>query len=186
MSGNGVRIAARWLADETGSQEVMLTIGPRRIGARMLDARTVEADVGPVDVGEPERLDVDGGVELTPASVGNPHAVVRMDGATRSDLLRLGPAIEAHTRFPERTNVQLLRVDGPHELTVLVWERGAGETAASGSSSVAAAAVAIARGWADSPLTVHLPGGDLEVRLDAGRATVTGPVERLDVGVTEL
>jgi diaminopimelate epimerase len=146
----------------------------------------VEIDLGPVEVGRPEVLDVDGGLELTPASVGNPHAVVRLDAATREDLLRLGPALETHPRFPERTNVQLLRVDGRHELTVLVWERGAGETAASGSSSAAAAAVAVARGWAESPVTLHLPGGDLHVRLDAGRATLAGPVERISTGESGL
>ena len=71
-------------------------------------------------------------IELTTASVGNPHAVVRLDDPTRDDLLRLGPLLETHERFPERTNVQLVRVDGRHDLTVLVWERGAGETSASG------------------------------------------------------
>ena len=113
-------------------------------------------DVGEVTVGAVESLD---GIELTTASVGNPHAVIRLDDPTRDDLLRLGPLIETHERFPERTNVQLVRVDGRHDLFVLVWERGAGETSASGSSSVAAAAVAVERGWCDSPVTVHLPGG---------------------------
>jgi diaminopimelate epimerase len=79
-----------------------------------------------------------------------------------------------------------VRVDGRHDLTVLVWERGAGETSASGSSSVAAAAVAVARGWCDSPVVVHLPGGDLSVRLDGGRATLTGPAERVAWGETSL
>ncbi len=88
------------------------------------------------------------GIELTTVSVGNPHAVIRLDDPTRDDLLHLGPLVETHARFPERTNVQLVRVDGRHDLTVLVWERGAGETSASGSSSVAAAAVAVERAGA--------------------------------------
>jgi diaminopimelate epimerase len=183
MSGNGVRIAARWLAAETGVTEVAIDVGGRRVEARMLNTRDTDTDVGVVEVGEPEVVD---GIELTTASVGNPHAVIRLDEPRRDDLLRLGPLVEAHPRFPERTNVQLVRVDGRHDLTVLVWERGAGETSASGSSSVAAAAVAVERGWCDSPVTVHLPGGDLVVRLGGGRATLTGPAERIAWGETGL
>src|SRR6185503_8206697 len=146
MSGNGARIAAAWLARESGLRDVKLRVGERDLTATV-DGNMVVLDVGRVDVGEPETIDVDGErVELTPVSVGNPHAVVRRD-PDRSELLRLGPLIERHPRFPERTNVQLVRVDGPHDLTVGVWERGAGETLASGSSSVAAAAAAVARGW---------------------------------------
>jgi len=183
MSGNGVRIAARWLAAEAGAHDVSIETAGRRLAARMLNALDTDTEVGEVSVGQPEALE---GVELTPASVGNPHAVIRMDDPTRDDLLRLGPFLEAHERFPGRTNVQLVRVDGRHDLQVLVWERGAGETSASGSSSVAAAAVAIARGWCDSPVTVHLPGGDLRVRIEEGRASLTGPAERVASGETGL
>ena len=183
MSGNGVRIAARWLAAETGTTEVSIETAGRRISARMLGALEVDTNVGAFIVGEPEVID---GIELTTASVGNPHAVIRLDEPTRDDLLRLGPLVETHARFPERTNVQLVRVDGPHELTVLVWERGAGETSASGSSSVAAAAVAVKRGWCESPVTVHLPGGDLQVRIADGIASLTGPAERISRGSTAL
>jgi diaminopimelate epimerase len=113
---------------------------------------------------------------VTPVSVGNPHAVVRAE-PDHETLQRLGPALETHERFPDRTNVQLVRVDGTHELTVRVWERGVGETQASGTSAVAAAAAAVANRWAESPLTVRMPGGDLQVELDAeNRASLTGPV----------
>ncbi|MSO95369.1 MAG: diaminopimelate epimerase [Thermoleophilia bacterium] len=183
MSGNGVRIAARWLASETGASEVTIETAGRRIAARMLDALDVDTDVGAVTVEQPEMLD---GIELTVVSVGNPHAVIRLDDPTRDDLLRLGPLVENHSRFPGRTNVQLVGVDGRHDLTVLVWERGAGETTSSGSSSVAAAAVAVERGWCDSPVTVHLPGGDLLVRVAAGRASLTGPAECVARGTTTL
>jgi diaminopimelate epimerase len=183
MSGNGVRIAARWLAAETGSSEVTIETAGRLVAARMLNTLDTDMDVGEFAVAEPELLDE---IELTTVSVGNPHAVIRLDDPTRDDLLRLGPLVETHARFPERTNVQLVRVDGRHELTVLVWERGAGETSASGSSSVAAAAVAVERGWCDSPVTVHLPGGDLQVRLADGRASLTGPAERVAWGETSL
>ena len=183
MSGNGTRIAARWLAAESGATEVTIETAGRRVSATMLNALEADMDVGEVTVGGVEQVD---GIELTTASVGNPHAVIRLDDPTRDDLLRLGPLIETHPRFPERTNVQLVRVDGRHDLSVLVWERGAGETSASGSSSVAAAAVAVERGWCDSPVTVHLPGGDLHVRLDGGRAWLTGPAERVAWGTTVL
>lgn len=183
MSGNGVRIAARWLAAETGATEVTIETGGRRVAARMLNALDTDVDVGEFTVGSPELLDE---IELTTASVGNPHAVIRMDDPSRDDLLRLGPLVESHSRFPDRTNVQLVRVDGRHDLTVRVWERGAGETSSSGSSSVAAAAVAVARDWCDSPITVHLPGGDLHVRLAEGRASLTGPAERVAWGSTGL
>jgi diaminopimelate epimerase len=155
-----------------------MRVGPREVSARV-DGRDVELDVGEVEVGEPETIDVAGEqVELTPVSVGNPHAVIRRD-PERDELLRLGPLVENHERFPERTNVQLVRVDGPHELTVGVWERGAGETLSSGTSSVAASAAAVARGWCESPVTVHLAGGDLRVELAEGKATLTGPAEEI-------
>lgn len=186
MSGNGVRIAARWLAAEAGRREVVVVTAGRELAARMLDGLEAETDIGAVTVGVPETLDVGEALEITAASVGNPHAVIRLEAPTRSDLLRLGPLVESHPRFPERTNVQLVRVDGRHDVTVLVWERGAGETSASGSSSVAAAAVAVARGWCESPVTVHLPGGDLHVRLAGGSASLVGPAEEVARGSTSL
>jgi diaminopimelate epimerase len=177
LSGNGARIAARWLAERAGAQEVSLRVGTRDVSARLLDGEQVRLEVGPVEVGELETLEVGAElVEVTPVSVGNPHAVVRAE-PERELLLRLGPELETHERFPDRTNVQLVRVDGANELTVRVWERGVGETQASGTSAVAAAAAAVANRWAESPLTVHMPGGDLLVELDAeNRASLTGPV----------
>jgi diaminopimelate epimerase len=185
LSGNGTRIAARWLARRSGADTVRLQVGPREVVARMRNGLQVEMDMGSVEVGDTEKLAVEGGsVELTTASVGNPHAVVRTE-PDREVLLRLGPQIEKHERFPERTNVQLARVDGPHDLTVAVWERGAGETLASGTSAVACAAVAVARGWCKSPVTVHLAGGDLLVELDADWNTrLTGPAQEIFTGET--
>jgi diaminopimelate epimerase len=179
LSGNGTRIAARWLARRSGAEAVRILVGPREVSARMRGGAEVEVDVGAVEVGEPERLSLDGeDAEFTPVSVGNPHAVIRRE-PERAELLRLGPLVETHPRFPERTNVQLVRVDGPHELTVGVWERGAGETLSSGTSSVAAAAAAIDNGWCESPVTVHLAGGDLRVELQRGEARLAGPVEEI-------
>ena len=157
-----------------------LSVGTREVEAVIDPDGNIAVDVGRVEVGETEELDLgDERVEFTPVSVGNPHAVVRRE-PERGELLRLGPRIERHSRFPERTNVQLVRVDGRNDLTVGVWERGAGETLSSGTSSVAVAAAAVANGWGESPVSVHLPGGDLFVELDAqGGARLTGPAEEI-------
>jgi diaminopimelate epimerase len=178
LSGNGTRIAARWLARRSGADSVTIAVGPREVRARMLGGFEVDMEIGAVTVSPTEELEVDGArLEFTPVSVGNPHAVIRRD-PERPELLRLGPLVESHPRFPERTNVQLVRVDSPQEATVGVWERGAGETLSSGTSAVAVAGAAVANGWCTSPVTVHLAGGDLRVELDEGfNARLTGPAQ---------
>ena len=183
FSGNGSRIAAAWLSARAATPRVTIGVSGRTYPAAIRDDGTVAMGVGDVEVGETETIELDGErIELTTVSVGNPHAVVRL-AAGRDDLLRLGPQIERHERFPERTNVQLVDVVGPNELTVLVWERGAGETSASGSSAVAAAAAAVANGWCESPVTVHMPGGELRVELDdEARITLVGPAEQICEG----
>ncbi len=179
LSGNGTRIAARWLARRGGAADVRIIVGPREVAARICDGHKVEQELGAVEVGEPETISVgEEQVELTPVSVGNPHAVIRRD-PERNELLRLGPLIETHERFPQRTNVQLVRVDGQHDITVGVWERGAGETLSSGTSAVAASAAAVANGWCESPVTVHLAGGDLHVELRDGETRLTGSAEEI-------
>jgi diaminopimelate epimerase len=187
LSGNGARIAARWLAERNGRRQVMLRVGELEVAASMLGDEDVRVELGPVHVAGLETIRLgEETIELTPVSVGNPHAVVRAEPA-REALLRLGPAIETHGRFPERTNVQLVRVDGPHELTVAVWERGAGETQSSGTSAAAAAAAGVANRWVESPVTVHLPGGDLFVELDDdNRAALTGPAVEICRGELRL
>src|SRR5438093_8477642 len=133
MSGNGTRIAARWLAERTGAERVRVRVAGREVQARMLDGPLVEQDLGAVVVGSPEEA---AGVRFTAVDVGNPHAVVEGDPA---DLPRIGPLLETNERFPERTNVQVAQWTG-EEIVARVWERGAGETASSGSSAVAVAA----------------------------------------------
>ncbi len=183
LSGNGTRIAARWLARRSGADEVVVAVGPRQVVARMRGGLMVETEMGRVEVGPVETLAVNGSeVEFTPVSVGNPHAVIRRE-PDRAELLRLGPLVENHDRFPARTNVQLVRVDSRSEATVGVWERGAGETLSSGTSAVAVAGAAVANGWADSPLTVHLVGGDMGVELDEGmNARLTGAAQEICTG----
>ena len=183
FSGNGSRIAAGWLLRRSGAREVTIGVSGRPYPAALRDDGAIGMVVGDVEVGEIETVEVDGDrVELTAVSVGNPHAVVRAE-PDRDELLRLGPLLEVNDRFPERTNVQLVRVDGPHQVTVAVWERGAGETSASGSSAVAVACAAIVNGWCESPVTVRMPGGELGVELDdEARPTLVGPAEEICEG----
>ena len=180
LSGNGTRIAARWLARRDGLDRVRISVGPREVVATMRVGKQVETEMGTVEVGEKEALQVDGKeYEMVPVSVGNPHAVIR-HSPERDEFLRLGPAVETHERFPERTNVQFVSVDGAHDMTAVVWERGAGETLSSGTSSVAVAGAAVHQGWCESPVTVHLQGGELVVELDADyNARLTGPAEEI-------
>ena len=170
MSGNGTRIAAAWLMSRTGSTEARVHVGRRTVAVRRTTDGLYESELGPVEIGPPELVD---GIELIPVSVGNPHAVVTGDP---SRIGELGPQLERHLRFPERTNVQVARVERPGEVTARVWERGVGETAASGTSPVAVAAAT----HGDGEVLVHFPGGDLRVRLADGRAWLTGPAEPLE------
>lgn len=185
LSGNGTRIAARWLAERIRGEaakekeESLRILVCGRLTVAVVSGSSVRMHLGLVHVGANERLDVDGEeLELTPVSVGNPHAVLRRE-PTRRDLLRLGPLIERHARFPQRTNVQLVRVESRSELTVAVWERGAGETLSSGTSAVAAAAAAVRNGWAESPVAVRLPGGEVRVEVVGDTAYLTGPAEEV-------
>jgi len=170
LSGNATRIAARWLAARTGRETVTIRVGDRPVTARMLGGDEVEQDIGAVYVGEPEEA---GGIRFTPVDVGNPHAVVVGDP---DDLPAIGPRLETHPRFPQRTNVQVARVDSPGRVTARVWERGVGETQASGTSAVAVAAATHGEG----EVVVSFPGGDLTVRLHDGRATLIGPAAPVD------
>ena len=168
MSGNGTRIAARWLAERSDAGQISVRVGPREVAARLLPDGRVEQDLGEVVVSPPEEV---AGVRVVAVDVGNPHAVVEGDP---SDLPRIGPLLEVHERFPHRTNVQVARFAGDGEIEARVWERGVGETASSGSS-----AVAVAAAFGGSPVVVQFPGGQLHVRFEGDRAFLTGPAVRV-------
>jgi diaminopimelate epimerase len=170
LSGNGTRIAARWLADRTGAARVRIRVGRREVIASMLADGLVEQALGSFEVYDAERI---AGLRVVPVSVGNPHAVVVGDP---DDLPLIGPLLEAHPRFPDRTNVQVVRVDAPGRVTARVWERGVGETLSSGTSAVAVAAAT----HGDREVAVSFPGGVLHVRLEGGRAWLTGPAEPVE------
>jgi len=170
MSGNGTRIAGAWLMAHTGSERARVHVGNRTVDVWRVGDGLYESRLGDVKVGPTEQV---AGVELTPVVIGNPHAVV-LDDPGR--IVELGPLLETHPRFPERTNVQVARIDYPGHVTARVWERGVGETSASGTSAVAVAAATHGEG----EVVVRFPGGDLIVRLEGGTALLTGPAEPVD------
>ena len=140
------------------------------VRTRIHEDGEIEQELGEVTVGAQELAD---GIAFVPVSIGNPHAVVLGDPA---EIGAIGPRLETHVRFPNRTNVQVARVDAPGEVTARVWERGVGETLSSGTSAVAVAAAT----HADGEVIVHFPGGDLRVCLEHGRATLYGTAEQVD------
>jgi diaminopimelate epimerase len=165
MSGNATRIAAAWV----GADSVRIRVGEREVRSRRTADGQIEQELDGVEVSAPERIE---GLDVIPVSVGNPHAVVVGDP---DDLPRIGPLLETHPRFPERTNVQVARIDAPGRVTARVWERGVGETSASGTSAIAVAAATHGEG----EVVVSFPGGDLVVRLEGSRARLTGPAEKI-------
>jgi diaminopimelate epimerase len=206
-SGNGLRIFARFLHAsgrtrrtrlrvETPAGVVTVRLFLDRDGAaRRARVEMGRASFAPRDL--PSRLR---GRELvqrpiraagrtlrfTGVSIGNPHCVVfapRGRRWLRRDLLELGPPLESHPSFPKRCNVQLATRIGPHALEILIWERGAGETAASGSSACAAACAAIKLGLLASPVMVHAPGGTLRVTVsERFDVTLEGAVDEVASG----
>lgn len=125
-------------------------------------------------------------LRFTGVSVGNPHCVVFRERGklwTREDLLCMGPELETHPTFPRRTNVQLAVPTGPHTVSILIWERGAGETQASGSSACAVASAGVRLGLVKSPVRVLAPGGRLDITVDAQYSlTMKGPVAEVYQG----
>ena len=183
-SGNGLRIFARYLRDQGrvkgterfrlgtpgGEVECSVSGDGRRVAVEMGRA-SFDAAAIPVrgERGEVlnRRLATGDGrdVEYSAVTVGNPHCVVAVDEAHEGDARALGPLLERHPAFPNRTNVQLVEAVGPHRIRIEIWERGAGYTLASGTSSCAAAAVGCRLGRVRSPVTVEMPGGEIEVEV---------------------
>jgi diaminopimelate epimerase len=197
-SGNGLRITAAHavLEHSAGDTFELHTIG-RANPVRVLDHNgaevTTELDIGRASFraadlparfdGEPDRVHLDtpaGRVEAMLVSVGNPHCVVFGEPATRARCLELGPLLENHPAFPERTNVQLFEVIDRGRVRIEIWERGAGYTLASGTSASAVAAACIRAGLVDDQVTIQMPGGDLQVRMEkTGNLVQSGPARRV-------
>ncbi len=207
-SGNGLRIFARYLNATRKTRKKSFSVDTKG-GLVHIDLhldRYGDASAATVEMGratfEPKMLPCSLKVKelieqpihaagekltFTGVSVGNPHCVVFRPKSmpwTRPDLLRLGPELENHRVFPRRINVQLAAATGPKEIYILIWERGAGETQASGSSSCAAASAAVRLGLVKSPVTVKAPGGTLNIRVDDDyELTMKGPVAEVGRGV---
>ncbi|MBH0204892.1 MAG: diaminopimelate epimerase [Nitrospira sp.] len=206
-SGNGLRIFARYLHATGKTKKTHFTVetkgGLVTIDLhldRHRDAGAATVEMGqatfkpaalPCTVNVPELIQqpIDAAGRLltfTGVSVGNPHCVVFKQAGeswSREELLTLGPALENHNLFPKRTNVQLAVPTGPKEIFILIWERGAGETQASGSSSCAAACAAVRLGLVKSPVTVKMPGGTLHIDVAADfNLTMKGPVAEVARG----
>jgi len=206
-SGNGLRILARYLHATRKTKRRTFTVDTKG-GLVSIDLhvdRHGDASAATVEMGHatfapkalPCSLKVKELVEqpvsvmkkkltFTGVSVGNPHCVVfRPKGQkwTREELLSLGPELENHKIFPRRTNVQLVVPTGPRRIYIQIWERGAGETLASGSSSCAAASAAVRLGLVKSPVRVDAPGGTLNIEIDeAYNLTMQGPVAEVGRG----
>lgn len=202
-SGNGLRIFARalWDGREVGEAPFTVYTPGGEVTCQVGEhGRSVRVDMGRVSFDSAlvplrgERRDVlqetfeIGGEELTysAATVGNPHCVVFRDPLRAEDVIALGPAIENAPRFPNRTNVQFAKVLDRGALQIEIWERGAGYTLASGSSSCAAAAVAHRLGYCDAEVAVVMPGGTLAVEIhEDWTITQTGPVVRVVEGTID-
>jgi diaminopimelate epimerase len=124
--------------------------------------------------------------EYCAATVGNPHCIILCNEVSPELARHYGPLIEIDSRFPNRTNVQFLKVIDRQNIQIEIWERGAGYTLASGSSSTAAAAVAYRLDLCDPAIVVHMPGGNLSILLSRTfEATMTGPVVRVCEGIID-
>ncbi len=126
-----------------------------------------------------EPLDINGTeYKVTCLSIGNPHCVIPMKEVSEETARAIGPYVENHKLFPHRINLQIVRVIDRANIDIRIWERGAGYTLASGSSSCAAAAASHKLGFVDKDITVHMPGGTLRIEIaDDGQIHMTGPVE---------
>jgi diaminopimelate epimerase len=199
-SGNGLRIFSRYLFDigAVGDRPFTLLTAGGPVGSRVMDGgQRVEIEMGRVSFHSTE-IPVEGpprevlretitvaGADLLfcAATIGNPHCVVLRDAISPEDACKWGPGIERHPLFPNRTNVQFMKVLDRSSIRIEIWERGAGYTLASGSSSSAAAAVAHRLGLCDDRIAVHMPGGKIDIRVrEEYDIVMTGPVTRVAEG----
>ena len=189
-SGNGIRIFAKYLREHgytTKDRFTVDTAGGRvsvQLGLRDGRVAEVTADMGTVTFDALESIEVDGArLAVTSLSIGNPHCAVLVDDLAKIDPRALGPKIESHRAFPAKTNVQFAEVLSRSRIAIEIWERGAGYTLASGTSSCAVAAAAFRKGLVDREVRVTMPGGELEVIVGESYAMrLRGPVEEVMVG----
>jgi diaminopimelate epimerase len=189
-SGNGVRIFAKFLREHGYTRKDRFTL--HTLGGRVTCVLEHEAgrvaqitvDMGTARFDDFDSIEVDGKrIEVTSVSVGNPHCVVIVPDLSKVDVRGLGPKIENHAAFPNRTNVQFAQIVSRHEVKIEIWERGAGYTLASGSSSCAVAAACYRKGLVDRDMTITMPGGQLAISTnERGEIQMRGPVEEICAG----
>ncbi len=204
-SGNGLRIFCRYLFDQklvSESAEFLVeTLGGVVRATVFENGRTMRVDMGRVSFWSDEipmtgpRREVlrenlivgDRTFNVCAATIGNPHCVILLPEITEDLAKTYGSNIETHPSFPKRTNVQFLQVLDRKNIRIEIWERGAGYTLASGSSSSASAAVARKLGLVDSSVTVHMPGGTLSIEIAEDYSIrMTGPVTKVAEGTVAI
>ncbi len=201
--GNGARCFARFVLDKRLTAKKLIRVETKG-GVIELDVRNdgqISVDMGaprlvPADIpfqadarALTYGLDVEGRTEqIFAVSMGNPHAVLRVEDVNSAPVRELGPKIEHHPRFPQRVNVGFIQVIDRHRAQLRVWERGAGETQACGTGACAAAVAAISQGWMDSPVTLDLTGGRLSIEWagEGQPVIMTGPAVRVYEGQVRL
>jgi diaminopimelate epimerase len=200
-SGNGVRIFSRYLWDIkfVGNDEFALQTDGGIVRSTVFDGgKMARVEMGKVSFSSDkipvtgakrevinEKISV-GGREFTycAATIGNPHCVLPLPEISAKLAHEFGPLLETHVNFPNRTNVQFLKVLDRANIQIEIWERGAGYTLASGSSSSASAAVAHRLGLVDKSVSVHCPGGIIKIEIGAGYdILMTGSVTKVGEGV---
>lgn len=201
-SGNGVRIMAKYIADRKyvkESQFSLVTLGGIvKVEIIDLPKGLITVDMGTVTfvsneipvAGESrsvvkEALEIDGEkLLITCVSIGNPHCVIPMEEISKEKAIALGSKIEVHPLFPNKINVQLLKAIDRNNIQIEIWERGAGYTLASGSSSCAAASAAFKLGLVDRDVKVNMPGGILEIKIaENGQVYMTGTATAVAEGM---
>ncbi|MCE2862729.1 MAG: diaminopimelate epimerase [Opitutaceae bacterium] len=202
-SGNGLRIFSRFLWDQKLVRDARFTVetpgGHVRseireggglitvaMGSVSFDSARIPVNVvGPAREVLNEKVTVlDRDFTYCAATIGNPHCVIPLPAVTPELALRYGPHLETHPLFPRKTNVQFLQVIDRKNIRIEIWERGAGYTLASGSSSSASAAVAHRLGLVDRDVTVHMPGGTIGIEIGDGFSIMmTGTVNKVAEGL---
>ena len=202
-SGNGLRIFSRYLWDKglIGDRPVKLKTAGGPVEAKIdQDGKIITVEMGQVSF-ESQKIPVTGPArevidetmevkgqtfEYCAATIGNPHCVVLRSEVSADEARKWGPLIETDPRFPNRANVQFIKILDRSNVSIEIWERGAGYTLASGSSSSAAAAVAHRLGLCDPEITVHMPGGKIEIEIAPDfEIRMTGSVTKVATGTID-
>lgn len=197
--GNGARCFAKFVLDRELTNKRIIDVETKRgaIQLRVMDNGLVSVDMGAPSF-EPKDLPFtaersnelysimagENEYWMTPVSVGNPHAVIKVDALTDTEVSEVGALLECHERFPQNVNVGFMQVINSNEINLRVYERGVGETQACGTGACAAVVAGIKQGWLSPTVTAHLRGGDLHIEWqgEGHPIIMTGPAEKVFEG----